>query len=37
MKYGKVITYASRKLRSHEVNYLVLGLKLEAIVFALRI
>ena len=37
MQHAKVIVYASRKLRSHEVNYLVVGLKLEAIVFALRI
>jgi hypothetical protein len=32
-----VITYASRQLKSHEVNYLVHDLELVAVVFALRV
>jgi len=32
-----VITYASRQLKTHEVNYPVHDLELAAVVFALRI
>ena len=34
---GKVIAYASRKLKPHEKNYLTHDLELAAIVFALKI
>jgi hypothetical protein len=37
MQHGKVIAYASRQLKTHEVNYPVHDLELVAIVFALRI
>ncbi|KAL9363709.1 hypothetical protein Peur_041582 [Populus x canadensis] len=37
MQHGKVIAYASRQLKTHEVNYPVHDLELAAIVFALRI
>ena len=37
MQHGKVIAYASRQLKTHEVNYLVHNLELAAVVFALRI
>jgi len=37
MQHGKVITYASRQLKPHEVNYLVQDLELVAVVFALRL
>jgi hypothetical protein len=37
MQHGKVITYASRQLKPHEVNYLVQDLELAAVVFALRL
>jgi hypothetical protein len=37
MQNGKVIAYASRQLKTHEVNYLVHDLELAAVVFALRI
>ncbi|KAJ8769376.1 hypothetical protein K2173_002580 [Erythroxylum novogranatense] len=37
MQHGRVITYASRQLRSHEVNYPVHDLELAAVVFALKI
>jgi len=37
MQHGKVITYASRQLNPHEVNYPVHDLELVAVVFALRI
>jgi hypothetical protein len=37
MQKGKVIAYASRQLKPHEVNYLVHDLELAALVFALRI
>jgi hypothetical protein len=35
MQHGKVIAYASRQLKPHEVNYLVHDLELAAVVFAL--
>jgi len=37
MQHGKVIAYASRQLKTHEVNYPVHDLELAAVVFALRI
>ena len=37
MQHGRVITYASRQLKPHEMNYLVQDLELAAVVFALRI
>nr|ABI34333.1 Gag-pol polyprotein, putative [Solanum demissum] len=37
MKNGKVIAYASRKLKVHEKNYLTQDLELAALVFALKI
>jgi hypothetical protein len=37
MQHGKVITYALRQLKTHEVNYPVHDLELAAVVFALRI
>ncbi|MBN8138642.1 hypothetical protein J0J21_23225, partial [Vibrio vulnificus] len=37
MQNGKVIAYASRKLRPHEMNYPVHHLELAAVVFALKI
>ncbi|XP_070041038.1 uncharacterized protein [Nicotiana tomentosiformis] len=37
MQEGKVIAYASRKLKSHELNYPTHDLELAAIVFALKI
>jgi hypothetical protein len=37
MQEGRVITYASRQLRKHEINYLTHDLKLAAIVHALKI
>ncbi|XP_075112237.1 uncharacterized protein LOC142182147 [Nicotiana tabacum] len=37
MQEGKVIAYASRKLKSHELNYPTHNLELAAIVFALKI
>jgi hypothetical protein len=37
MQHGKVIVYASRQLKTHEVNYLVHDLQLVAVLFALRI
>lgn len=37
MQHDKVIVYASRQLKPYEVNYMVHGLELVAIVFALRI
>ncbi|KAJ8764022.1 hypothetical protein K2173_004903 [Erythroxylum novogranatense] len=36
-RHGRVIAYASRQLRSHEVNYPVHDLELAAVVFALKI
>ena len=35
MKKGKVIAYASRKLKNHEVNYPTHDLELMVVVFAL--
>jgi len=37
MQHGKVIAYASRQLKTHEVNYPVHDLELAAVVFASRI
>jgi len=37
MKEGRVIAYASRLLRKHEVNYLTHDLELAAVVHALKI
>ncbi|CAN4103768.1 unnamed protein product [Withania somnifera] len=37
MRRGKVIAYASRRLKVHECNYPTLDLELAAIVFALKI
>ena len=37
MQHGRVITYASRQLKSHEVNHPVHDLELAAVVFALRV
>jgi len=37
MQHGRVITYASRQLKSQEVNYPVHDLELAAVVFALRV
>jgi hypothetical protein len=37
MQHGRVIAYASRQLKSHDVNYPVHDLELAAIVFALRV
>jgi hypothetical protein len=37
MQHGKVIAYASRQLKTHEVNYPVHNLELATVVFALRI
>ncbi|XP_061971828.1 uncharacterized protein LOC133694346 [Populus nigra] len=37
MQHGRAIAYASRKLKSHEVNYPVHDLELVAVVFALRV
>ena len=37
MQNGKVIAYASRQLRPHEVSYPVHDLELVAVVFALKI
>jgi hypothetical protein len=37
MQHGRVIAYASRQLKSHEVNYLVHDLELTAVMFALRV
>jgi len=37
MQHGHVIAYASRQLKSHEVNYPVHDLKLVVVVFALRV
>jgi len=36
MQHRKVIAYASRQLKTHEVNYPVHDLELAAVVFALR-
>ena len=37
MQHEKVIAYASRQLKPHEVNYPVHDLELTAVVFALRV
>ena len=37
MQHGKIIAYASRQLRFHEVNYPTHDLELAAVVFALKI
>ena len=37
MQYGKVVAYASRKLKPHEQNYPTHDLELAAIVIALKI
>ena len=37
MQHGRVIAYALRQLKSHEVNYPVHDLELVAMVFALRV
>jgi len=37
MQHGKVIAYASRQLKPHEVNYHIHGLELAVVVFALRV
>jgi len=37
MQHGKVVAYASRQLKTHEINYPVHDLELAAIVFALRV
>ena len=37
MQEGRVITYASRQLKTHERNYLTHNLELAAVVFALKI
>ena len=37
MQHGHVIAYASRLLKSHEVNYPVHDLELVAVVFTLRV
>ena len=37
MQHGKVVAYASRQLKKHELNYLTHDLKLATIVFTLKI
>jgi len=37
MQNGRVIAYASRQLKSHEVNYPIHDLELAVVVFALRV
>ena len=37
MQQGKVVTYASRQLRPHELNYPTHDLELAAVVFSLKI
>ena len=37
MQHGKVIVYASRQLRPHELSYPVHDLELVVVVFALKI
>jgi hypothetical protein len=37
MQHGKVIAYASKQLKPHEVNYHINGLELAVVVFALRV
>ena len=37
MQHGKVISYASRKLKAHEKNYPTHDLELPSVIFALKI
>ena len=37
MQCGRVVSYASRKLKTHEMNYPIHDLELATIVFALKI
>jgi hypothetical protein len=37
MQHEKVIVYASRQLKTHEVNYPMLDLELAIVVFALQV
>ena len=37
MQRGKVITYASRQLKTHQVNYTTHDLELAAVIFALKL
>jgi len=37
MQHEKVIVYASRQLKTHEVNYPMLNLELATVVFALQV
>jgi hypothetical protein len=37
IQHGKVVAYASRQLKTHEINYTVHDLELAAVVFALRV
>ena len=37
MQQGKVVAYASRQLRPHELNYPTHDLELAAVIFALKI
>jgi hypothetical protein len=37
MQHGRVVAYASRQLKTHEINYAVYDLELAAVVFALRV
>lgn len=37
MQHGKVVTYASQQLKTHEVNYPTHDLELAAVIFALKI
>ena len=36
MQHGKIIAYASRQLRKHEINYPTHNLELAAVIFALK-
>ena len=37
MQHGKVVAYALRQLKTHEINYPVHDLELAAVVFALQV
>jgi hypothetical protein len=37
MQHGRVVAYASRQLKTHEINYSFHDLELAAVVFALRV
>ena len=37
MQHGSVVTYASRQLKKHEVNYPTHDLELAAVVFTLKL